>query len=259
MARKTFGIVGYGHFGRFLAESLRAHGPVLVSDTAASPPQVTSAGVTAAPLEQTAQSDVLVLAVPFDALAGVITQVRDHIRPETVVMDVVSTKTQPTALLRDLLAGHENLIAAHPLFGPPSMTSVDGGRLVVTLLQGDRAEDFRDFLRDELHVEIIEVSADQHDHDMAYMQALPFFIARALVELNVLEITKDSRLSIPSFEKLASIASIEQHHSAAMFDTSQRSNPYAKAAREKFLEVLERINAQLESPEPTPASELERL
>ena len=85
---------------------------------------------------------------------------------------------------------------------------------------------------------------------MAYMQSLPFFIARALVEIDVLELPYRDLLAIPSFEKLASIAMIEEHHSAGMFDTSQRSNPFADEAREMFLNVLRRLDKEIREDEP---------
>jgi prephenate dehydrogenase len=122
-----------------------------------------------------------------------------------------------------------------------------GQRLVVTHARGDRAQAALRFLRKQYGLDIHEMSPQDHDRSMAYMQALPFFIARALVDLGFLEIEHRDALSLPSFEKLAAIAAIEEHHTDGMFDTSQRSNPFAADARRHFIEVLEKLNAEIDA------------
>src|SRR5262249_45487500 len=161
-------------------------------------------------------------------------------------MDVVSTKARATELLRTMLPAHPNLLATHPLFGPPSMEQMEAGqRLVVTFEHGERAAAFLHFLHEVFGLDILRLDADEHDRALAYMQSLPFFIARALVSLDILDLPNTDELSIPSFRKLAEIASIEQHHTHDMFDTSQRSNPYAQDARRAFLKALGELQDEL--------------
>jgi prephenate dehydrogenase len=202
--------------------------------------------VESASLEEVASCDVVVLAVPFSSLERAIHSVRDHLSPSSVVMDVVSTKQLATELLQSNLPEGVSILATHPLFGPPSMTHVEQGQhLVVTLARGERAEQLVEFLAHEFGLDVFRLDPAKHDESMAYMQALPFFIARALVRLDILDLKDREALALPSFEKLATIAAIEQHHTQEMFDTSQRSNPHAAAVRRRFLDILEEINAEL--------------
>jgi prephenate dehydrogenase len=245
---KTFGIVGYGHFGEFMARSFaRERGTsVLVTDADAKKLPRPRSHLKTAPLAEVAACDVVVVAVPFGALEDTLKELRDHVSDRTVVMDVVSTKALATGLLRNVLGDQTNLLATHPLFGPPSMKRMKKGQhLVVTYTQGKRAMAFRSYLAKTFGLDIIDLSPEAHDRTMAYMQALPFFIARALVDLDILDLEHFDVLSLPSFEKLATIAAIEQHHTDAMFDTSQRSNPYAAAARQQLVEALEKINDEI--------------
>lgn len=246
----SFGIIGYGHFGQLIGGSLATAGEVLVHD----PDPAVAAQVTAdhhpvrvAPLAEVAGCDVVILAVPFAALSEVLALIRPLLGSTTVVMDVVSTKATVTERLGAELGDHPNLLATHPLFGPPSMTELaPGQRLVVTFQRGERAAAFLAMLRRAFGLEIVEVSPDEHDRAMAYMQSLPFFIARALVDIGLLELPDKERLGIPSFEKLASIAAIEQHHTHEMFETSQLSNPYARQARLELLDALRRLQKELD-------------
>lgn len=243
---QTFGIIGYGHFAEIVARSLDAHGAVLVYDT--DPARLPAAAGTVRPasFEEAAQADVVIAAVPFGALQSVLEKLQPLLRPETVVMDVTSTKERATELFERILGDHPNVLATHPLFGPPSMDRLEPGeKLVVTLTRGPQTQAFCAFLTEQFGIEIVEVEAHEHDEAMAYMQALPFFIARALVDIGVLDEKHVHDLVIPSFEKLARIAEIEKHHTADMFDTSQRSNPYAEAARTRFLEQLQELDARI--------------
>ncbi len=241
---ETFGIVGYGHFGKFLAESLSEYGKVLVTDVDAARLGTATNDVRPTSLDEVATADVVILAVPFTALAGVLADIRDSLPPDTVVMDVVSTKSQASALLDRTLFEHPHLLATHPLFGPPSMQRIEAGdRLVVTYERGERAAALRAFFEERLGLEIVEVSPDEHDAAMAYMQSLPFFIARALVRL---DLPYRDELTIPSYRKLAEIAAIEEEHTVDMFDTSQISNPYAEQARRHFLEVLGELQREIQ-------------
>lgn len=252
MTPNTFGIVGYGHFGSFLARSLAEHGKVLVTDLDESRLAEAADGIRVAPIEEVAQADVVIVAVPYATFEQAVRALRDHLGPDTVVMDVVSTKERVTHVFEELLAGHPNVLATHPLFGPPSMERVEPGlRIVVTYEKGPRAAALREFLASEhngLGLEVLERTPEQHDEAMAYMQALPFFIARALVALDLPH--DEDVLSIPSFEKLASIAEIERHHTDEMFDTSQRANPYAEQVRTKFLAALEALDTKIRVADP---------
>lgn len=248
MRFETFGIVGYGHFGQFLAASLARFGKVLAYDADDTKVERAADGVRSAPIEEVAAADVVILAVPFSALAGVLHELRDLLGRDTVVMDVVSTKERAGKLLEEILLPDANLLATHPLFGPPSMATIEPGlRLVVTAERGRAAVDFRRFLEQELGLEVVSIPPDEHDRAMAYMQSLPFFIARALVSIDLLELKHRDVLAIPSFEKLAEIAFIEQQHTVDMFDTSQISNPYADEARRQFVSALQQLQAEIDA------------
>jgi prephenate dehydrogenase len=256
---KTFGIVGYGHLGQLLARSLAAQGKVLVTDVDETRLEDVTEGVRVASLDEVVGTDVAILAVPYGALEGVLEEIRGQLGADTVVMDVVSTKAHATELLQRILADHANVLATHPLFGPPSMTGLERGlRLVVTYEKGERAAAFQEFLTSQFGLEIVHISAEEHDRAMAYMQSLPFFIARALVRIDLLGMPHRDLLAIPSFEKLAEIEAIEEQHTMGMFDTSQISNPYAEDARRRFLEVLKELQAEIEQhasasgPSPAP-------
>lgn len=248
MEFKTFGVIGYGNFGQFLARSLATYGDVIATDTDTRKlSSMKDRRIRFGSVTDVAQSDVVILAVPFSSLDAALDQIRTIVKPRSVVMDVLSTKSASTALLVNALADHPNILATHPLFGPPSFQRIHkGSRIVITYEAGARTANFVQFLTEDLRLTVERMSSEQHDQAMAYMQSLPFFIARALVHLDIMEFGHQDSLAIPSFQKLLTIANIEQFHTHDMFETSQLSNPYAEQARNRFIEALLQIQRQLE-------------
>lgn len=246
MTFTRFGIIGFGHFGQFLANSFAPHGAVIVTDLDPARLSQLPDDVRSGTISEIAGCDVVVIAVPFSALGEVLDELKGVVAASTVVMDVISTKAEATTLLRSVLDDHREVLSTHPLFGPPSMDRMrPGQKLVVTACEGERAEAFLTFLGTSFGLEVVRIGPEEHDEAMAYIQALPFFIARALVRMKILDRT-ERELGLPSFEKLATIAEIELHHTPAMFDTSQRSNPFAARVRKEFLDVLTDLDRELD-------------
>ena len=111
---KTVGILGYGSFGQFLVRKLEKKLSLLVYD----PFQKVPAKCIAS-LEQIAECDFVVLAIPIDAYEPVLTEIKPMLSPSTVIVDIASVKTTPVGIIEDILPGQSRVVM-HPLFGPQS-------------------------------------------------------------------------------------------------------------------------------------------
>lgn len=92
-----------------------------------------------------------------------------------------------------------------------------------------------------LRLNVIEMSVEQHDREMATVHALTFFIAHALKDMKL----HDQKLATPSFRKLLSLAGLEEHHSDELFLTIQRGNKYARVVRENFIKEIKKLDATI--------------
>lgn len=233
---KTVGIVGFGSFGKFLAEKMSAHAKVLVH----SPSQAPSSW--AAPIEEVAQADYVILAVPLQYYTEVIDQLRPHLRPSTVVVDVCSVKSSPMRLLRNALP-HHALVATHPMFGPESASFRLDGHTIIMCPEASTPEPYatvKQFAA-SLNLTVIEMSCDEHDAEIAVVQGLTFFIARTLNTMGI----HDQTLHTPSFQRLLDLANLEEHHSEQLFETIQSGNEHTAVVREKFLKVAGDLDDQI--------------
>jgi len=166
--------------------------------------------------------------------------VQEHLRPDALVIDVCSLKMLPCQWMLELLPQTVGIVGTHPLFGPQSAPdAIAGQRIAVCPVRGDHAKVAR-FLA-QLGLEVIECSPEEHDRQMAVSQALTHFIGRAMLAGDF----EPVQLSTLTYDRLCDIARIIGGNSNELFEDMQQLNPFAAAARRKFLEVASKLDAVL--------------
>lgn len=233
------GIIGHGRFGRFWAETLRAHHTVWVTDIE---PADDDHFVSLDDLCR--KAEVIFLCVPIGRLAEALETVRPHLQPGTIVFDTCSVKTQPAALMSEILgAGDLTLIASHPMFGPDSARDgVAGLPMVSWFLSGDRekyAEWVRFFKR--LALNVVEVDPETHDRLAAYSQGVTHYIGRVLEQLDL----RPTPIDTQGFSILLSLIEQTCNDSWELFHDLQISNPYTREMRLQLERALDEVYAAL--------------
>lgn len=234
---KTVGIIGFGSFGRFLAEKLSSHTRVKVYSHSG------KQNSWMVPLEEAVDVDFLVLSIPLDAYQETLEQIKPLLKPETVLVDVCSVKTKPTGIIKSILPD-QPMVATHPMFGPESASVSFAGHTFVMCPEVSSPGPYEEVkaFANSLGLGIVEMSAEEHDQEIAVVQGLTFFIARALDETHV----HDQKLFTPSFGRLLNLAELEQSHSLDLFRTIQLGNPYTHTVRRRFIEAALAIDSELE-------------
>lgn len=237
-AIQSVGIIGLGEFGRLAAQLVPQSVAVYGHDPHISEVQE----VQVAPLQQVAQADVVILAIPLATYGTVLSRLRALLRPDTLVIDVCSVKVKPEALLARYLPGHQEVLLTHPLFGPRSAAAgVKGRRIVVTRCQGERAQKVLDYCQTSLALKIEHMTSEAHDQAMAQTHALTFFVARGLRQLRI----PPASFTVPSFKLMTDLIDVDVAHSEALFTTLQKGNPFAASARQELLQSLQQVDQHL--------------
>ncbi len=233
---KTVGIIGFGSFGKFLAEKLSSHAKVLVYSYSGAGSSWQES------IEQVAGCDYVIPAIPLDAYPRVLKQIKPLLGKNSVVVDVCSVKNKPIMYLHQHLPGTK-FVAAHPMFGPESAGVSFDGHTLVMCPEGGMHEGYQAVKQfaQSLGLSVIEMSADEHDEEIAVVQGLTFFIARALNSVGV----EGQKLHTPSFARLLHLAELEKHHSSELFTTIQNGNPKTSEVRQAFLRAAEEIDNRL--------------
>lgn len=237
----TVGIIGLGSFGTFAAQTLQRQATVLVYDN--DQLKIAPKGAQKVALSEVAQADCIILAVPLGVLPNVLSTIRSHLSPHTLLIDVCSVKLEPTRLYKTILPKHTEVLLTHPLFGPESArSSVKAQTLIVTNKPTATGQKVLRFCEQQLGLTVHHTSAKAHDTTMAEVHALTFFIARTLRKM---QLEKPAFIT-PSFRMIEDLISYDTHHSEALFETMELGNPYAGEVRNTFLRHAIHINETLE-------------
>jgi prephenate dehydrogenase len=254
--RKSFsslGLLGFGAFGRLMAQHLQPHLRLVVCDPARPPqPDPSGQGLVPGDVAAVAACDIVVLAVPVDAMAQAIASLRPHLRAGTVVLDVGSVKIEPARLLLEGLPEPVEIIGTHPLFGPQSARDgLAGLKIALCPIRGGSTGRIAAFLRRTFALDVILTTPDAHDRDMALVQGLTHLVAKILVRMEPVP----RRMTTRSFELLMQATEMVRHDAPGVFLAIERANPHARAVRERFFAHAQALTQALERhDQPDPAS-----
>ncbi|WP_343701915.1 prephenate dehydrogenase [Chitinophaga sp.] len=193
------------------------------------------------------RSQLIILAIPVDALLQTLTSILDKVGPQHVIMDVGSTKQK----LLQLVAGHPKrgrFVAAHPMAG----TEYSGPEAAVrnlfaqkTMVLCDVKNSDEDALElveamvDKLSMRTVYMNAEEHDLHTAYVSHISHITSFALA-LTVLKKEKEQgrifELASGGFESTVRLAK----------SSPDMWVPIFKHNRNNVLDVLEEHIHQLE-------------
>ncbi len=236
------GIIGYGNFGEFLAQHLAFGFHVMVTDLVKSRKRVVRHCVWGS-LKQVTKRPVVILAVPLQSLESVLKQIAPLLKPGTLVIDVCSVKVKPIELMEKNLPECIEILGTHPLFGPQSAKDGLRGKKIVLCPVRISVERMLKIhaLLDHCGVETFVGVAEVHDQEMAMVQGLTHFVARALRGCDI----RKSQMATLAFNRLYEVVELLGWDSWDLFETIELGNPFAADIRAKFMEHLQAIEGNL--------------
>ncbi|MDP5216867.1 prephenate dehydrogenase/arogenate dehydrogenase family protein [Ruegeria sp. 2205SS24-7] len=241
---ETVGIIGFGAFGRLIAEHLRPYFKLFAYDPSPDlDPIASKYGVKLTSIEGAARCDVVVIASPVSSFENVLTSIANACRPGTLVVDVGSVKVLTAQMMNRVLPDNVEIIATHPLFGPQSARDgIRGLKIAICPIRGQRHLRLASFLRKALCLRVIVTSPDEHDRDAAMVQGLTHLIAKVLSSMGPLP----SRITTRSFDLLTESIAMVQNDAPEVFDAIENANPYAEDVRKRFFRLAEDLSRELD-------------
>jgi len=234
------GIIGFGAFGRLMAQHLQAHFNILAYDPA---PNAVPAGVEVTDLARVAQADIVVLAVPVAAMRDTVRVIVPHLQEGALLLDVGSVKMQVADVLCDLVPAHVDVIATHPLFGPQSAKhGLRGLKIALCPLQGARHLPVAAFLR-ALGLQVIVTTPEKHDRELAMVQGVTHLIAKVLSRMD----QRPRQMTTRSFEHLCKAVDMVRDDAPEVFQAIEMANPHASAVRQRFFAKAQALARELEA------------
>lgn len=236
----SVGIVGFGAFGKLLTGLLLPHVQVFVCDKNRALGSEVPAGATFTDVSEVAKCSVVVIATDLKGLESVCIELAGFITPQTTVMDICSVKARPSEILVRILGGRCRLLATHPLFGPQSVAAnggTQGLKMMWHELEGGPFPELEEIWRQLLGVELLRMTPEEHDKEMAWVHGLTFFVGRALLNTQ----PPESKLATHYYNELMDLVHLERSQSMELFMTIQQGNPFAEDVRNLFIKNLEEL------------------
>lgn len=239
---RPVGLMGYGRFGRALADLLIGAGlKVIAWDPAVAPPPT----VRARSVEDlTRRSGIIVIGTPIRLIGAALDQIAPHLTAAHVVMDVGSVKIRPVGELQRTLGDRVPWVATHPLFGPMNIARGDGSLRAIVCPNPSHPSAIATAHRlyAAIGCEVIEQTPVEHDRLMARTHAMAFFIAKGLIDTGA---DYNLRFTPPSFQALAQTIETVRSDAGHLFLAIQRDNPEAVAARTALMNALSRAHDEI--------------
>lgn len=136
----TIGVIGFGRFGRFIAETFQKYGRVVVTSRSDYTAIASKMGVKYVPLSKPSEFlnenlDVIVVAVSILSFENTISDLAPHLREHLeakekekqgnkvhgpLIVDVLSVKEHARQVMLKLLPLECDILCTHPMFGPDS-------------------------------------------------------------------------------------------------------------------------------------------
>lgn len=235
------GIIGFGAFGRLMAQHLRPHFRLCAYDPAL-PPGCGAEGVPIEGLAAVAGCPFVVLAVPVSQMAETARAIGPYLAPGALVLDVGSVKVEPAAIMLRELPPHVGIVATHPLFGPQSARGgIAGLKVAVCPVRGGDGPRVGAFLRRALGLDVVMTTPDAHDMEVAVAQGLTHLIAKVLVQMEPLP----TRMTTRSFDLLMQGVGMVRDDAPEVFRAIEQANPYAEGVRRRFFDLAAALDEAL--------------
>ncbi len=240
---KSIAIIGFGPFSQFFVPHLKPFFEnISVWNRSDKQAIAQEMGVSSVTLVEALSKDIIVLSTSVSFFEDLLKIHQIDINPNALVLDVASVKLKPVEILEKYLPKSCQIVATHPLFGPQSgKDGIENKRIVVCPVRTTQLDKIIDFFSNKLKLQVMLKTPKEHDLQMAYVQALTHFIARALSELVIPETDQKT----DAFKALLEIKRLLGGDSFDLFLAIQNDNPYAKQVRLDFLEQLTKLHSNL--------------
>jgi prephenate dehydrogenase len=190
----------------------------------------------------------VVVAVPVTRMRAALGDLRPHLEPTQIVLDVGSVKAIPAAALAEVMGHTIPWCATHPLFGPSSLALAERPLRVVVCPapreygHANATSRVRE-LYECIGCEVIEQTPENHDRVMAHTHALTFFVAKGMIDAGA---GMDVPFAPPSFQAMSRAIEAVRSDAGHLFTAIARDNPFAAEARKQLVQALSAIDRVLD-------------
>ncbi|MDP6755196.1 MAG: prephenate dehydrogenase/arogenate dehydrogenase family protein [Candidatus Marinimicrobia bacterium] len=235
----SIGIIGFGRFGKVLANILQKGFSIKAYDPK---PSDAFPGVSFIDLETVLKEKVIFIAVSIRYFESVIQEIAPNLSEGTTILDVCSVKKHPAEIMEANLPDHVGIIATHPMFGPDSFLSNNRLKMMMNNTRDthDQFKFWKRFFTDQ-GIQVMEMSPDQHDQLVAKTQGVTHFLGRMLKEYGIRKTAIDTQ----GFRDLLDLVDQTCNDTWELYTDLQLYNPYTDEMINKLKSATQSLDSRL--------------
>ncbi len=245
---KRLGIIGYGNFTSFWAPYFEKDFDEILfySRKNFENELKKDSKIKQSSFEKVCECEYIMIGVLIQYFEKTLIKMIPHLKKNSVLFDVCSLKKMPEEIMKKLIPKEIDIIATHPLFGPQSgKNGIEGFNIMIAPIrvEASKLNFLKEIFEKSMKLNIINISCEEHDKQMAYVQGLTHFIARGIKEIGGLN--KDTIAKTKAYEALLNLEENISLDSWGLFESIENYNPYSKKIIEKFIKGIENLNQEL--------------
>ncbi len=231
------GIIGFGRFGKILADLLSESFDIFIYDENESSDQYKN--VT---LNEITNCELIFLAVPIGNFETLLQSLKNIKLQNTTIIDVCSVKIYPVQLMEKYLPSNVDIIATHPMFGPDSYGPFRELKMVMYPVRDNfaRYEVLKDVFESR-SITVVEMTPQEHDEHAAFSQGITHFIGRVLNEAGV----SSTKINTLGFNELLGVIEQTCNDSWDLFKDLQNYNPYTENMIKELEKSIQSVRNQI--------------
>jgi len=235
---ESIGIIGAGRFGRFWGNALNRYYPVRIFDTDETCRARTEGIGEWADLQTCFKQSFVFLTIPISEIGPFLQANAYMLRSGSIILDCASVKIRVSEWFKQYLPTDSFYALSHPLFGPDSARQgLKGHR--ITLMPGRiplaRYQKLVQIFSQELSLQVINISPEEHDRLMAHNLSLIHLLGRTCHKMELERVP----LIMDSLRKLNGISKVVMNDSEQLFRDFFRFNPYSTELCRDFVRTFE--------------------
>jgi prephenate dehydrogenase len=238
-----FSVIGAGRFGLFWGNHLSVYYPTSFYDLRSELKSEVKSPARWQSLKHCLQKDFIFLTLPIGQIREFLKQNGTAVKTGAVIIDCASVKKPVLNWFAENIPEHVFYAASHPLFGPDSARGGLAQHLMM-LIPGRiplaRYNFLVNFFSGQLGLQVLSMTAEEHDHLMAYNLSLVHHLGRTLSRLGVSELP----LKMAGMKKLCEITQAVMNDSEELFRDFYLFNPYATVLKKNFLSRFKQVSVR---------------
>ena len=237
---KSVGIIGFGRFGKVLANILQKGFIIKVYDP---DDNENISGVRMLSLDEVLKESAIFIAVPIRKFNHLIEEIAPELIKGTTIIDVCSVKQYPIEIMKKNLPQNIGIIGTHPMFGPDSFFSNSHLKMMMNNTRDINGQ-FSFWVQyfSDQGIEIVQMSPEEHDELAAETQGVTHYLGRMLKEYGI----QKTKIDTKGFRDLLDLVDQTCNDTWDLYNDLQSYNPYTKQMINKLKTATNKLDKRLE-------------